>query len=409
MLSPRLLSGLLLAAALSSPASAAAPYVDRFLKGAARTFTSEDKRFFGEVHLPVIAANPNAGITYGVLPVWLSRTPRLDISTIFAPMFTYNRTYGAAVSGNFYHYPSAEARLRVILDKSERSNYRAGTEYYDRELLGGRATMLFEANYEADGGVRFYGFGPTSTKGGMASVRLLETLARAELGLKLGGGFSVAGGWKGRHTEVQDGPFSAPGTLDPRLRTKTSYSLPRLSVARDTRDLPFTPSHGSLAALFAEYSGTALGGSSTYEHYGGQWRYYVPASRDATVALRAQAEWSGGGDVPLTALASLGGPRTLRGFAEGRFQDRGSVLLNAETRWRVHTIEMLRSVTDFQLAPFVETGTVFPSPERARVRYLETVAGVAMRVVVKPVVVGRVEIGAGREGPEVYVGIDYPF
>lgn len=408
MLSSRLLSGLLLLAAFPAPA-AAAPLVDRVLRGAARTFTSEDKKYFGEVHLPVIAANPNAGITYGVLPVWLWRNSRKEISRILAPMFTYNPVFGASVSGNYYRYPSAEARLRVILEKSERSNYRAGAEYYDRELLGGRATMLFEANYEADGALRFYGFGPTSPRGAEASVRLLETLLRAEAGAKLGADFAVSAGWKGRRTEAQPGPFPSPGALDPALRAKTSYSLPRLGVSRDTRDLPFTPSNGSLTELYAEYSNASLGGSSTYEHYGGQWRFYAPGLPSSIVALHAQADWSGGGPVPFTALSVLGGPRSLRGFAEGRFRDRGSVFVNAENRWRVHTIEMLRSVTDFQVAPFIETGTVFPSPESARVRYLETVAGVAMRVVVKPVVVGRVEVGAGREGAEVYVGIDYPF
>ncbi|MDD5304109.1 MAG: BamA/TamA family outer membrane protein [Elusimicrobia bacterium] len=413
--SAALLIGLLLGAAAYSPAAVAAPpegrtggFADRLLKGAARTFTS-DNQLFGEVHLPVIAVNPNSGITYGVLPVWLARNSRREISRIFAPMFTYNRTYGAAVSLNYHYYPSGEAKLRVILDRAEKCNSRAAVQYYDRALFDGRATLLIDTNYEADGGVKFYGVGPASTRGGEASVRLLETLARAELGLKLRGDFAVAAGWKVRRTEVQSGPFRTTATLDPKLRTTTSYSLPRLTLTRDTRDLPFTPSSGSLAELFAERSDAALGGSADFEHYGGQWRFYAPVSGNTVAVLHAQAEWSGGGEVPFTALSALGGPRSLRGYAEGRFQDRGSAFVNAEARWRVHTIDMLRSLTDFQIAPFLETGAVFPSPGRARARDFETVAGAAFRVVVKPVVVGRVEVGVGREGPEVYVGVDYPF
>lgn len=47
--------------------------------------------------------------------------------------------------------------------------------------------------------------------------------------------------------------------------------------------------------------------------------------------------------------------------------------------------------------------------DRARERDLETAVGIALRAAVKPNVVGRVEVGVGREGPAAFVGIDYPF
>jgi len=70
---------------------------------------------------------------------------------------------------------------------------------------------------------------------------------------------------------------------------------------------------------------------------------------------------------------------------------------------------LVHSLTEFQVAPFLDAGTVFPSPGEARSRRVETVAGLALRAVVKPAVVGKVEFGVGREGPAVFVGIDYPF
>jgi hypothetical protein len=36
------------------------------------------------------------------------------------------------------------------------------------------------------------------------------------------------------------------------------------------------------------------------------------------------------------------------------------------------------------------------------------VAGLGFRAAVKPNVVGNVEVGIGREGPAVFVGINYP-
>jgi hypothetical protein len=381
---------------------------DWVLTRAADVFTSDDK-VFGEVHLPVIATNPNAGMTYGVLPVWLTHNANHEIVQIFAPMFTYNHTYGASFAGSYYYYPSGDEKLRAVLEKSQKSNQRAAVQYDNRALFDGRATLLIVTNFEADGGAQFYGVGPSTTKGDEASERLLEDLVKAELGIKFWGPFAAAAGWQFRRTQVQAGPFSAPTLLPQDVRTITSYALPRLTLSRDTRDLPFTPSSGSLSELFAEYSVAALGSSSDYEHYGGQWRFYEPTAANWVTVLHAQAEQSGGGNVPFTALSELGGADSLRGYAEGRFQDRGSAFANIEERWRVHSIDLVHSVTDFQVAPFLDAGTVFPSPGQAEARRVAAVAGVALRAVVKPAVVGKVEVGVGREGPAVFVGIDYPF
>jgi hypothetical protein len=407
--------GLLLAAAGPPPPAAAADPaaeesggMDWLLRHAARVFTGDDLTF-GEVHLPVIASNPNSGMTYGVLPVWLARNSNHEITQIFAPMLTYNRTYGAAFSGSYYYYPSKDEKLRAVLEKSERSNQRAALQYDNRAMFDGRATLLIDTNFEADGGAQYYGVGPTTTVGDEASERLMEQLLRAELGIKFWGSFCAAAGWKLRRTAVQAGPFSAPKPLDPSLLTSTTYSLPRLTLSRDTRNLAFTPSRGSLTEIFAEYSGTALGSSAEYEHYGGQWRYYRQTAPSLVTVLHVQTEWSGGGDVPFTALSALGGSRSLRGYPEGRFQDRGSAFANIEERWRVHSIDMLHSLTELQIAPFLDAGTVYRSPEQAQARYLKTVVGLAFRVVVKPSIVGKVEVGVGREGPAVFVGIDYPF
>ncbi len=405
-------TALLLASFLSAAAPAAAApapdAADRVLRDAAAAFTSESK-VFGEVHFPVIASNPNAGMTYGVLPVWLVHNDRHEIVQIFAPMFAYNHTYGAAFSGSYFYSPTGDRKLRVLLEKSQRSNQRASVRYEDHALFDGRATLLVDTNIEADGGQRFYGVGPDSRVSQEASERLLEDLARAEIGVRFWGPFIAAAGWQFRRTQVQAGPFASSIPLDEALKTKTTYSLPRFTLSRDTRDHPFTPSGGSLAELFAELSDRKLGGDADYEHYGGQVRRYIPTSEHTVAALHAQTEWSGGGAVPFTALSALGGSRSLRAYAEGRFQDRGSAFANFEERWTVHSIDLVHSLTEFQVAPFVETGTVFPTADRARLRRLATVGGVAFRAVVKPAVVGKVEVGLGREGPAVFVGIDYPF
>lgn len=381
---------------------------DKFLQKTADVLTS-DSKYFGQVHFPVIATNPNTGLTYGVLPVWLENNSRHEIRQIVAPMLAYNKVFGVQFSGSYYRYPTSHSKLRVILEKAQRSNQRAGAEYEDHGLFEDRATIHVEENVEYDGGARFYGTGPFSPRSSEASVLLVEKVARADMGVKFWRSWSAAAGWTVRRTRADPGPFPAPSALAPELRTTTAYTLPRLSVARDTRDLPFTPGSGSLTEVFTERSARALGSTADYGRYGGQWRYFLPQTPDLTAAMRVQTEWSGGGPVPFTALASLGGPRSLRAFAEGRFQDRGASLIGFEERWLVHSLRVAQASAEFQVAPFVEAGTVYRALDRAQLRGVATAAGVAFRAVVKPTVVGRVEAGVGREGPAIFVGIDYPF
>lgn len=375
----------------------------------ARVVTSPNNGPFGEVHFPVVAYNPNAGFTYGLLPVWLVHNRRGEIGQIIAPMITTNKTFGPTLSGNYYLYPTDHSKLIAYVSKSSRSNHRAAAAYEDLRLFDGAALIRANANIEADGGGQFYGVGPATTRAGEESVRMLEDLVDVEFGVRASSTWAVSAGWKARRTQAQAGPFPAPQPIDPRLEISTVYSLPRVVVSRDTRDLPYTPTEGSLVELFIERSARRLGSAADYGRYGGQWRWYAPAGDRLTLAFHAQAEWSGGGAVPLSAYSSLGGPRSVRGFPEGRFQDRGSAFANVEARWRLHSLDLLKTVTDFQAAPFFDSGTVFPTPGRVRSSRFDNIVGLALRAVVKPTVVGRVEFGVGREGLAAFVGVDYPF
>jgi hypothetical protein len=391
-----------------APASAEGGRMDRFLKGAARVFTRMDGPV-GLVLLPAISANPNSGVTYGVLPVAILTNPSHEVAHIVAPMLTYNQLFGPAFLGTYYWYPSADANFRAVLQKAQKVNGRAALRYEDRAFLDDRFLIRVDTNLEEDGTPRFFGVGPASLKDHEASYRLKEGLAQADFGMKFRRGLEASAGWRFRRTGTFTGTVPAPAAFDPARLETTGYSMPRLTFSRDTRDLGSTPSRGSFAEVFTEFSRQALGSDVSFQRYGGQWRLYLPHSAKHGTAVHVQAEYSDGRALPFTALASLGGPRSLRGFPEGRFQDHGSLFGNVEERFTFHTLSVVNAVTEFQVAPFVDVGTVFPSPDRLETRHLEPVVGAAFRAVVKPTVVGRVETGVSREGPAVYMGIDYPF
>ena len=87
---------------------------------------------------------------------------------------------------------------------------------------------------------------------------------------------------------------------------------------------------------------------------------------------------TGGSHVPFYRLQSIGGDRSLRGYASNRFRDRNVVLANAEVRCQVwHWLDM---------AVFGDAGHVFQG------------YGVGFRVKNDGKTLGRADIAHGAEG-----------
>src|SRR5258708_19759631 len=70
-------------------------------------FKLTDPNSWPFIPVPEVATDPNGGVTYGVLPVWLFTNDKGDISSILAPDINSNSTLRPR--GNFPHlpYPSA--------------------------------------------------------------------------------------------------------------------------------------------------------------------------------------------------------------------------------------------------------------------------------------------------------------
>ncbi|MGH8257926.1 MAG: hypothetical protein ACRET0_17130, partial [Steroidobacteraceae bacterium] len=105
----------------------------------------------------------------------------------------------------------------------------------------------------------------------------------------------------------------------------------------------------------------------------------------------------------------IGGEQPLRGYGEGRFSDRNSFSFSAELRRTVASINAMSTHIDLQLAPFVDVGHVFHKLGVDPVDHLHSIAGLGLRGLAAPFVVGYVDIGYGSEGAAVFTGINYPF
>ena len=113
--------------------------------------------------------------------------------------------------------------------------------------------------------------------------------------------------------------------------------------------------------------------------------------------------------MPFLERSILGGETTLRGYGRNRFIDSSYLLLNLEERIQLFRWEVFNVRADWELAPFVDLGSVMEYLNKASTKSFEFNPGVGFRAVVRPNIVGRVDIGIGREGPSVFVGLGYPF
>ena len=60
------------------------------------------------------------------------------------------------------------------------------------------------------------------------------------------------------------------------------------------------------------------------------------------------------------------------------------------------------------MAPFIDMGRVFSSLRKEPLEDYQINPGVGFRAIVQPNVVGRVDIGYGKEGINAFVGLDFP-
>jgi len=66
---------------------------------------------------------------------------------------------------------------------------------------------------------------------------------------------------------------------------------------------------------------------------------------------------------------------------------------------------------DLEVAPFVDMGRVSsrPDPYRVPLKNVQVNPGCGLRLLARPNVVGRLDVAYGKDGGNVFVGLDYPF
>ena len=369
------------------------------------------------IPLPVIASSPNEGITVGALTTFLLHDRNDNISTLLAPQVNYNKNFG--ITSTFYgaFYPSPDRYWEINLSKSTIINEDYELKLRDKTFLDKKLEINLFAFAFSDGSARFFGFDAKTP-------RQRETnYTDKEIGFNLSAGYDIGRhiqfilGERYRDVEIEPGAVTSIPFIRKRFRGTNVPGIngfdahaQRISLVYSTLDSLTAPTFGGFAKVSIENSSKALGSSADYRHYEGELKGYIPLDNARYISVfRLVYNQTLGEKVPFLEQSSLGGENTLRGYGRNRFIDNSYFLLNLEERIRLFRWEIFNVKADWELAPFIDLGAVMERLDRSSTRQFEFNPGIGVRAVVRPNIIGRVDVGFGKDGPAVFVGLGYPF
>jgi len=371
------------------------------------------------IPIPEIVTDPNEGDTYGILGVILFTDENDEIRYMMAPDVSYNETKGVYPVFRLFAYPSPDRRYSVTLGKSTTKDENYELEFSDRGFWDQRAFDAASFIYERDSTERFYGLGNESEEDRESNYTGNLTRALGSAGVWILPYVNVAYEMRIERYSIGRGqvdsiPFvqtEFPGRTAQDRFDATLYWAHHAGIAYDTRDSTDIPTEGAHSQLYVEGASPWLGSSTWFVKFGVNWRQFIPLwNGNPILALRAVADYmTAGDDTPFWELNSLGGRRSLRAFGGDRFIDLNRTLAGGELRTRVWQRRLFGVNAEIEVAPFVETGKVFPQLADNPVNHLHWAYGVGFRGIARPQIVGFVDVGAGSEGVAVFTGVNYPF
>jgi outer membrane translocation and assembly module TamA len=369
------------------------------------------------IPLPVIASSPNEGVTYGALTAFLAHNRQDEVTTLVAPQVTYNATFGITTSLYGAYYPVPERNIEFNLSQSGRVNHDYEFRIRDISLLDSKLELNGFFFKLADGSSRFFGFNASSPQQLETNYANDEFGYNISAGYQIGRRFQVTFGDRFRDVRIRTGAFSGLPDIKERFSAATVPGINgftthavRVSVSYSTLDNRDTPTFGGSARISFEPTLQALGGAGDYRHYEIEAKGFIPANNARYISVfRVMYNQTLGTDVPFLEQSILGGESTLRGYGRNRFIDNSFLLCNIEERIRLFRWEVFGVTADWEVAPFIDLGAVMESLNKASSSNFEFNPGIGFRAIVRPNIVGRVDLGIGKDGPAVFVGLGYPF
>ncbi len=330
------------------------------------------------------------------------------------PIVMYDTDIGFGYGGRvkFVDYLKKRESFDLILFNSTKGErwYVFTFSVADPEIRQGRRYGLafdLKAEYDKFLNYSFYGFGAGTPE----ENQTVLTHATTSLSFLFSRGFTphlVAEAayvvrWL-RYTEPREGPLVDELAA---LAAAGRLFAPYLSFALkyDTSDSQIHPTRGFRFILQEDLAGSFMGSrDASFSRLTVDVRNYLRVFGEKDVfAVRALAQYVGGGAIPVFDHASLGGGNVLtamRGFPLNRFLDRGKFLVNAEYRFPI--------IWRLGGNVFTDAGTVWHSLRTIDLGETAVDAGLGLRFYMPDFVV-RVDVAWSREGMGLYFNFGHVF
>ena len=378
------------------------------------------------IPLPAFASNKNEGYWVGLNPPILKSDSKGEVKEVFMPQYLYNQLVGHYGSLNYFAYPSDTEQYRALAWFGQKLDQGIDLGYKNLNAGG----YIFAADLTAfkEPFARFFGLGSGTTEAQETNYTSRELLVKLTAGIKLTPDLALMLTERYRNVRVDNGiVHSLPATaqLFPAIPGIQGAQVlgHGLTLRYDTRDSQLMPTKGTYVNLLAEFNQNLQPSEENqWGHVALDARQFIPHSSDrmtfvarvSFAGVFGQTERKGPEQlgVPFYEQPTLGGENTLRAFGHGRFIGNWAVLVNLEERVTVLNKKIFDLDTHVQIAPFLDIGKVglnSPTAEEPIFKHLQVNPGIGFRLLVKPTVVGRFDAAYGRDGPNVFVGIDYPF
>ncbi len=369
------------------------------------------------VPLPVIASSPNEGITFGALSAFLFHNKNDEITTLLAPQINHNSSFGVTASLYGAHYVSPDRNMEFNLSQSTKVNHDYEFKIRDTTMLDRKLELNAFLFKLSDGSSRFFGFQAKSPEQHETNYANDELGFNISVGYQFARSFQIVLGDRFRHVNIRSGAVKKVADIKDRFSSQDvpgingfTVHVPRLAIIHNTLDNKDIPTFGGYVKLSMEQSLTELGSAADYRHYEAEVKGYLPLDNARYISVfRFVYNQTLGHKVPFLERSILGGETTLRGYGRNRFIDNSYFLCNLEERIRLFRWEVFNVTADWEVAPFVDMGAVMESLDKAEFRNFEINPGIGFRAIVRPNIVGRVDLGIGKDGPAIFVGLGYPF
>ena len=368
------------------------------------------------IPLPAFTYNRNEGYWAGGLMPILKSNEKGDLEEIFAPQYLHNQSIGETVSLNYFGYPSDTEQYSAVASYSTKIQRDIDLNYKNVAAGGGRYILAGQFTWFKNAFRRFFGLGNRAPESDESNYTSNETMLQLTAGINVTPDVAVMWSERYHDVRVQEGAVtSLPQTTQafPHLLGIGGAQIVghKLTLRYDTRDKQLVTTRGTYINGSVELSQNLL------HHDPNRWlrttfdtRHFIPHQNDRMVFVaRFLADAVNGHGVPFFERPTLGGETTLRAFGQSRFIEDTALLVNLEERIRVGRQTFADYNVDLELAPFLDVGRVMNKFTLQKLSNPQVNPGLGIRVIAQPHVVGRLDLAYGKDGANVFVGLDYPF